>query len=199
MSVSPSPNIPHLSQVSFIAGIWLVLCAEGIAPLPALLWTILAGVAIIYPAARFARTPHPEAAVYAVAAMCCLGGLAVLWALGAPKAALLLAVCGALGALLSMILAARGVRLPADAAWAVFVGGVLFMESWWGLPVLMWGAWLSRTRRRVEIAAIWALGLGLAWGVYVPVLSFWSLVGFFGSFAGWSKAWGTEGVFINMV
>jgi hypothetical protein len=124
----------------------------------------------------------------------------MLWALGAPRATLVLLMCGALGAFMGMALNHFWLELPANVALLVFAGGVLLIYSWLGLGVLALGMRLRRgTARcaptagyahygRVEVVAAWALGLGLAWGVYVPALSVWKLVGFWWGFIRWLGA-----------
>ncbi len=215
MSASFSENFTPIFRVwrrsiMLLLGVWLILCAERIPPGRACLWTSTIGLTVIYPTARFAAThgvsgrdvtssgaaptaskvnryTRCDASVYVVAALCCLGALVVLWALGAPRAALLLSMCGVPGALLSVVLNRHGWAPSPEVTLSAFVGGVLFMASWWGLGVLALGLCAARHaagERRAVIAA-WVIGLGMAWVVYVPVLSVWSLLGFFWGFAGW--------------
>jgi hypothetical protein len=152
----------------------------------ALLWSAVAGAAVVYPTTRYAVSlEQPQRAqrlICAVGGLCCAGGLVVLWALGAPIAAMVLLICGLLAALVGM--AVRPFPSP-YVALAAFAGGVVFMYSWWGLGIWALGAWLSRGQRCAPVIAAWAGGLALAWLVYVPLESLWSLLNFLTGLPQW--------------
>ena len=190
-----------------LAGVALILWLERGRLDQALWWTAVLGVAVVYPTARFAlRRPGAQAGrrarapVYAMGAICCAGGLVILWALGAPRAAAVLLLCGLLGALIGLLLDHYGRALPVALALTVFVGGAVLIYLWLGLGVLALGAWMSWARVASRkppgfreaalpgIIAAWVLGLGLAWGVYLPVLGVWKFVGFWWGFVRWLGA-----------
>lgn len=179
-----------LRAVTALAGAAALLWLERGRLDHALLWAAVIGVAVVYPTARFAaRQPDARTATpaFAFGAVCCAGGLVVLWALGAPPAAMVLVGCGLLGAVAGALLARSGQGLPLDVTAAAFFGGALLLYSWLGLAALALGAWLSRARGPGALAG-WIVGLGLAWGVYLPALTVWSVAGFWWGFVRWLGA-----------
>ena len=183
LSATSSAAQLHLAVLA-IASTALILWLDRPRLDQALLWSIVIALVIGYPLARLSARVC-GASFYAVSAVCCAGGLVVLWALGAPRPAMTLALSGLLsllGAVVGGVLN-RWMR-PALAA-VIFLGGVMLASSWLGLGVLALAAWWSRAHPRAGVIAAWALGLGLAWGVYLPLLSIWTFAGFWWGFIRW--------------